>query len=76
MKILVYIKNPDAFGDAVDDAVRASLKETGLPKDEQDELFDTRREKVWDALNRWVEYQEYVSIEFDTDAMTATVVNR
>lgn len=73
MKIEVTLKDPDGFHDAVDEAVKETLKTSGLPQDEQDALYEKRREKAWRAIGRWVEYQEYVTVVFDTDAGTASV---
>jgi hypothetical protein len=75
MKINVMLKDPDGFSDAIDDAVRESLA-TIEDEDEREALKEVRREKVQTFLNRWVEYSEYVSIEFDMDAGTASVVPR
>jgi len=76
MKIKVYLKDPDAFSEAVDEAVRASLADLGLDADEVEPLVERRRDKVWSVLRRWVEDQEYLDVEFDTDAGTATVVEK
>ena len=73
MKVHVTIKDPDRFYEAVEEAVKESLASSGLPDDEQEELQEVRTAKVWKALERWVEYQEYVYLEFDTEAGTATV---
>lgn len=37
-------------------------------------ITDARKDKVNKALRNWVEYGEYITIEFDTEAGTATVV--
>lgn len=76
MKISITFKDPDVVGDAIDEAVRASLKELGLPKEEQDAVFDVRRESVNEKLDKWISHGEYVTVEFDTDAGTATVKER
>lgn len=72
MKISVYLKDPDGFYDAVEDAAKASLP-SDLPKDEQEVLLEIRKEKAQEFLRKWVADGEYVGIEFDTDAGTATV---
>ena len=76
MKINVYLKDPDGFSESIDDAVKADVKALGLPADEAKALIEVRRQKASDALMKWVEYGEYVAIDFDTDAGTATVVVR
>lgn len=72
MKIAVYLKDPDGFYDAVKDAATASLPKD-LDDDEREAVMETRLEKTWEKLKKWVQYQEYVTIIFDTEAGTATV---
>jgi hypothetical protein len=71
MKFRVVFKTPDA----VEDALRSDLPE---PADEDDEeavycLQETIDEAI-DFAARWVRYGESVTVEFDTEANTATVV--
>lgn len=76
MKIVVNLKDPDGFGDAVDEAVRASLAAIpGLSSEERETLVDARRDKIWDSLGKFVEYQECLRVEFDTETGTATVLS-
>lgn len=77
MKIRVTLKDPDGFYQCVNDAVKEELKKLdGIDDRERDVLADARVQTVWKKLERWIEYQEYVDIEFDTDAGTAIVVER
>lgn len=77
MKIRVTLKDPDGFYDCVRDAVKADIaKISGLDDEERESMLDARVMKVNDVLGRWVEYGEYVDIEFDTDAKTATVCEK
>ena len=78
MKIKVYLKDPDGFYDGISDAVRDSMAEFGgkLTESEKDDVANRRRKEANEALRRWVEFGEYVSIEFDTQAKTATVLER
>lgn len=76
MKFSVKLKDPDRFYESVNDAIKESVADTGLPEDEQEALSETRREKAWKCLGQWVEYQEYITIDFDTEAGTATVRRR
>jgi len=76
MKFTVYLKDPDGFSDGIGDAVDASIKAMGLDEDEAEAIKEARTQKVSDALGKWVEYGEYVTLEFDTEAGTATVVPR
>ncbi len=74
MKFTVTIKDPDCLHDAVHDAVKREVDALGLPEDEAELLVESREEKVRERVAKWVEYDEYYKIEFDTDAGTATVV--
>lgn len=76
MKFTVSIKDPDVFADAVQEAVTSEVKALGLDDDEAEAVIERRTEKVNDILERWVEYGEYIRVEFDTEAKTATVVPR
>ncbi len=59
MKFQVMFKSPDALQDAIMDIV-------GVDDDLAEEL-ETFAEK-------WVKYNEYITVEFDTKADTAVVV--
>jgi hypothetical protein len=66
MRIRVSFKTPDAVDSAIQDAV------SDLPEDEQ---YDAER-SMDDFVAKFVQYGEYVQIEFDDVAGTATVVGR
>lgn len=76
MKIRVMLKDPDTMHDAVDDAFKRLDKPDGVEADEWAEIRETRaraaKEKISD---KWMDYGEYLTVEFDLDAMTATVVS-
>lgn len=77
MKIRITLKDPDGFYESVREAVEKSLEAlTDLGADEKESLFEHRVEKVWEQLEPWVEYQEYVTLEFDTEKGTAEVVKK
>jgi hypothetical protein len=77
MKIRVTLKDPDGFYESVRDAVTEwASRQPDLDQEEREQIIDARMTSVWKKLGRWVEYKEYVDIEFDTEAMTATVVAR
>jgi len=80
MKLQVTIKDPDALYEASRDSVRVELKKAveigALSQDEADELEEDRINAITDKLKPWVEWGEYYRIEFDTEAMTATVLKR
>lgn len=75
MKISVTLKDPDGFYDCVKDAVRDDIDENmiDLSEDEKEDLVESRVEKAWAVLEKWVAYKEYVTITFDIDKGTATV---
>lgn len=74
------MKDPDAPYEAVRDAVRDQVKalvDSGaISRDEADDLVDSRVDEQNEKLDRWLQHGEYLTVEFDTDAMTATVVER
>lgn len=76
MKIKVTMKDPDTMNDAVQNAVTAGVKAMGLPEDETESLIELRTEKELAKMAKWFEYGEYMAVEFDTEAMTATVLER
>ena len=75
MIVQVKMKDPDTMYDSVQDAVEKEVKAMGLPKDEADELIKIRTNKVRDKMGKWFEYGEYLDVEFDTEAMTAKVLD-
>jgi hypothetical protein len=71
MKLKITLKDPDGVYDAIQDAVKASLKEIeGLDKEE---LIENRHEKLGEQCEYWIKHGEYVTIEIDTEANTAVV---
>lgn len=77
MKFLVHLKDSDGFYESVQEAAKqAASKIVGLENDERKYIEERRAETINGFLNKWVEYGEYVTLEFDTDANTATVVFR
>ncbi len=74
MKFRVTIKDPDVLHDAIDEAVDKEVAELHLSAEEAEAVAELRREKVKDQVGKFVEYGEYYTIEFDTDAGTATVL--
>lgn len=77
MKVRVGFKTPDAAEEAVRDELRGEVERIeGLDADERQDLLDVRVESELEKLNRWIEYDEWIEIDFDTAAGTATVVER
>ena len=73
MKIYVYMKDPDTMYDSVLYEVKVEVKKLGLPADEANALVALKVEKEREKMKRWFEYGEYLGVDFDTEAMTATV---
>jgi hypothetical protein len=76
MKFRVILKDPDGFSEGVMDAVDDELKRLNLNKDDQETLREPKELKLFEFLEKWVEYSEYVTLEFDTEEKTAIVVDR
>lgn len=74
--ITVTMKDTDALYDAIQEKVQDELKTSGLPEDEQELLQEARQEKYSDALDKFFEYSEYVTLEFDTEARTGRIVTK
>ena len=74
MLIRVTFKDPDALDYAVANAVRRSLADCKLPKDELEALYQTRYEREHDAVCIWFRYGEYVEVEINTAVGTAVVI--
>ncbi len=73
MKFTITFKDPDGYSDAVKQIVQQEIEKLNLPEDEAEELVEIKTEKLNDFLSTWISYSEYISIEFDTEAGTATV---
>ena len=77
MKIKLMFKDPDGVWESVDEAVRESLEGVkDIDADERESLHEERRDKVFAQIEKWVEYKEYVTVEIDTYAKTARVVEK
>lgn len=77
MKFTITFKDPDGVSDCVSEAARESLAGLKtLSARERESLEESRSDALRDAIRPWVEYGEYLEVEFDTDAGTATVVRR
>ncbi len=73
MKVKITFKDPDGVYECVRDAVQESLPD-GLDAGEQEELLESRTEATFEKLKQWLRWNEYVTVEFDTEAGTAVVV--
>jgi len=69
------MKDPDGPSDGVYMAATDSLEEClGLTDTEKEMLHETRSEDIWDHVNKWLNYGEYVTLEIDTEADTCIVI--
>lgn len=77
MKIRVTFKDPDTMQDAVDDAFKAVQAPFGITAEEWSGLREARADAAKSEItDRWMAYGEYIEVEFDLEAKTATVVPR
>ena len=75
MKFTVTLKDPDGPSTCIDEAVRAEFNEMqGLSDDEKEMLAEHRVEELGEFVSKWLRWGEYATIEFDTEAGTATLV--
>lgn len=74
MKFMVTMKDPDTLHDAIADAVREELAAVpGLNAEERAAVAEVREAAAREAAAQWFEHGEYLTVEIDTDAETATV---
>ncbi len=76
MKIRLHLKDPDGVSNSLDEAATEateSVRHEQLPF-EYEEVQERMVEKLAGQIEKWVKYQEYVTIEIDTEAGTAIVV--
>ncbi len=75
MKVRVTFKTPDAVQDSVDREVERAVDHVYRDGAEsKQEAADDLRFQAVRAISKWVKYGECVTVEFDTEAGTATVI--
>ena len=76
MKVRVTLKDPDTMQDAVYEAAKLEVKTLeGLSKSEREAIAETRAAEATEIIaSKWMEYGEYLVVDFDTEARTAVVV--
>lgn len=82
MKLRVHLKDPDALGDAAREfGFQEAKKRLGvaygneeIPNEEMDNLSKYWRSYVMEASKSWFKWEEYVTVEIDLLAKTATVI--
>jgi hypothetical protein len=76
VKFSVTMKDPDALYEAVREAQEGEkqrLIDGGLSDDEAEQVAESRCEKAREFAGDWMKYGEYITVEFDTEAKTATL---
>jgi len=80
MKLYIHMKTPDALDDAVIEYAEDKLKSKDPNMiaaicDEEDFAFaiEDAKDEVKKILSKWFKYNEYATIEVDTDTKTAIV---
>lgn len=77
MKVICKFKDPDTMQDACRDAAKALPKPDGVSNAEWQEIQEERADAAAELIaERWMEYGEYLDVEFDTEALTATILPR
>lgn len=76
MKIRATFKDPDTMQDAVDDAYAEAPVPAHITEEEWAGIRESRATKAkHEITDRWMEYGEYITVEFDLEAKTATVLS-
>jgi hypothetical protein len=73
MKFTVTLKDTDGLHCSLEHEELGPVP-GGLARDELETLLEMRREKARAFATKWLEYGEYVVLEFDTEANTCAVV--
>lgn len=77
MKFKVLMKDTDVLDDACRDAAAANVAAMGLASqlsaNEIDMLVEGRYNTIREFAGQWIRYGEEATLEFDTEAGTATV---
>ena len=77
MKFKITMKDPNGVDGSINEAVLQSLSSVEAPfhpdEDEYKILKKARTENLNEAIRKWIEYGELITLEIDTDADTITV---
>ena len=69
------MKDPDGVYESIKDAAEASVYAVkGVSEEERDDLIKSRQKQITEDLGAWLEYSEYLTVEFDLEEGTATVL--
>lgn len=73
MKIRVTMKDPDSLSDAIAEAASAEIAGISNDADEREAVAELRRKKAGEVCAKWFEYDEYLTVEIDTETGTCIV---
>lgn len=73
MTIRIRFKTPDVMEHPIEDLVQQSMRVDASHFDQEQDA-DELRKSIRKKLERWIEYGEYVTLEFDLTTMMAKVV--
>ena len=78
MKFTVTFKSPDGVSDSIRRAANESVECPSVVHDDCTCEYDIEEveDKLKAFIGPWVEFGEYLDVEFDTEAGTATVLKR
>ena len=76
MKFTITMKDPDGVWESVDEAARESIGRMlpNLEEEERKPILEQRKDILNNQIRKWFEYGEYLRVEIDTEANTATVL--
>lgn len=75
MKFKITMKDPDGAYDSIRGAAEESLEAiSALSERERESLVESRHQELSEQARQWLRYGEYLTVEFDTEAGTATVL--
>jgi hypothetical protein len=73
MKFKITMKDPGAH-DCIEEEAEDQVRSLDLAEDEREAIKELRIEKLKEFASKWMEHSEYLTVEFDTEAGTCTVV--
>jgi len=77
MKFRVTMKDPEGAYDSIQDEAKKMVAAIeGITEDEREPIEESRADMLKAFASRWMTYGEYITVEFDTEAGTATVIER
>lgn len=76
MKIRISFKDPDWDDGVVAEAAQQEVERVAPNLDSEEKVYlaENKAKKIKEGLREWLAWMEYVVVEFDLDADTATVI--